>query len=89
MNGHCHLILPKTKKLSETEIINMLECLIYNIPVIFGGRVFQQTVCIPMDANSAPLVADLFFYWHEADFIQGLLKKNKKKLSRYINFMFR
>jgi hypothetical protein len=33
-----------TKKLSETDIINMLEFLIDNIIVIFGGRVFQQTV---------------------------------------------
>ena len=32
-----------TKKFSETDIINMLEFLIDNIFVIFGGRVFQQT----------------------------------------------
>jgi hypothetical protein len=33
-----------TKKFSETDIINMLEFLIDNIFVIFGGRAFQQTV---------------------------------------------
>jgi hypothetical protein len=33
-----------TKKFSETDIINMLEFLIDSIFVIFGGRVFQQTV---------------------------------------------
>jgi hypothetical protein len=32
----------------KTYIINMLEFLIDNIFVIFGGRVFQQTVGIPM-----------------------------------------
>jgi hypothetical protein len=37
-----------TKKFSETNIINMLEFLIDNIFVIFGGRVFQQTVGITM-----------------------------------------
>jgi hypothetical protein len=42
----------------------MLEALIDNIFVIFGGRVFQQIVGIPM-----------FLYSYEADFIQGLLKK--------------
>ena len=31
------------KKFSETDIIKMLEFLIYNISIIFGGRVFQQT----------------------------------------------
>ena len=35
-----------TKKLSETDIFNMLEFLIDNIFVMFGGRVFQQTVGI-------------------------------------------
>jgi len=49
--------------------------------VIFGGRVFQQTVGIPMCTNCAPLLADLFLYLYEADFIQGLLKKNEKKLA--------
>jgi hypothetical protein len=37
-----------TKNFSETDIINILEFLIDNIFVIFGGRVFQQTVDIPM-----------------------------------------
>ena len=32
---------------------------------------------------------DLFLYSYEADFIQGLLKKNKKKLARSFNSTFR
>ena len=67
----------------------MFEFLIDNIFDMFGGRVFQQTVGIPMGTNCAPLLADLFLYSHEADFIQGLLKKNKKKLARSFNFTFR
>ena len=78
-----------TKKFSETDIINMLEFLIDNIFVIFGGRVFQQTVGIPMGTNCVPLLADLFLYSYEADLIQGLLKKNEKKLARSFNFTFR
>ena len=31
-----------TKKFSETNIFNMLELLIYNICVMFGGRVFLE-----------------------------------------------
>jgi hypothetical protein len=61
--------------------INMLEFLIDNIFVFFGGRVFQQTVGIPMGTNCAPLLVDLLLYSYEADFIQGLLKKNEKKLA--------
>jgi len=56
----------------------MLEFLIHSIFVIFGGRVFQQTVGIPMDTNCAPLLADLFIYSYEAELIQGFLNKNEK-----------
>jgi hypothetical protein len=78
-----------TKQFSETDIFNMLEFLIDNIFVMFGGRVLQQTVGIPMSTNCAPLLADLFLYSYEAEFIQGLLKKSKKKLARSFNFTFR
>jgi hypothetical protein len=78
-----------TKYFSDTDIINMLEFLIDNIFVIFGGCVFQQTVGIPMGTNCDRLLADLFHYWYEADLIQGLLKKNEKTLARSFNFMFR
>ena len=37
-----------TKKFSETYISNMLELLIDNILAMFSGRVFQQTVSIPI-----------------------------------------
>jgi hypothetical protein len=64
----------------------MLQSLIDNIVVIFGGRVFQKRDIIPMGIDCASLLADLFHYLHDADFIQGLLKKNKKKLARSFNF---
>ena len=78
-----------TIKFSETDIINMLECLIDNIFIMFGGHVFQQTVGIPLGTKCAPLLTDFFLYLYEADYIQGLLKKNEKKLARSFNFTFR
>jgi hypothetical protein len=71
-----------TKMFSETDIINILEFLIDNIFVIFGGRVFQQTVGIPMGTN-------LFLYSYEAYSIQWLLKQNEKNLAWSFNFTFR
>ena len=65
----------------------MVESLI-DIFVMFGGCVFQQTVSISMITNCAPLLGDLLLYSYEADFIQGLLKKNGKKLARSFNFKF-
>jgi hypothetical protein len=70
-------------------MIKMLEFLIDNIFVMLDGRVFQQTVSIPMGINCASLLFDLFLYSHEADFIQGLLKKSVKNLARSFNFTFR
>ena len=67
----------------------MLEFLIDNIFVMFGGRVFQQTVGISMGTNCVSLLIDLFFYSYEADFVQGLFTKNEKKLARSFNLTFR
>jgi hypothetical protein len=67
----------------------MLEILIDTILDMLGGRVFQQTVGIPMGINCAPILADLFLYSCETDFIQGILNKNEKKLARSFNFTFR
>ena len=36
------------QKYSDADVINMLEYLIDNIFVEFGGRIFQQTIGIPM-----------------------------------------
>jgi hypothetical protein len=78
-----------TKKFSEAEIINMLEFFIENTFAMLSGRVFQQTVGIPMRINCTPLLPDLFIYSYDVYFIQGLLKKNEMKLARSFNFTFR
>ena len=60
-------------KYTEEDIIKMLEFLVDNIFVVFAGKVFQQIVGIPMGTNCAPLLADIFLYSYEAEFIQSLL----------------
>jgi hypothetical protein len=67
----------------------MLEFVIDNIFAMIGGRVFQQTVDIPMGTNRDPLLADLFVYSNEANFMEWLLKRKEKKLARPFNFTFR
>ena len=57
------------QKYSDADVIKMLEYLIDNIFVEFGGRIFQQTIGIPMGTNCAPLLADLFLYSYEAEFV--------------------
>jgi hypothetical protein len=42
---------------------------------------FNRLVALHMGTNCASLLADLFLYSFEADFIQGLLKKKRKEAS--------
>ena len=67
----------------------MLEFLVDNIFVVFAGKVFQQTVGIPMGTNCAPLLADIFLYSYEAEFIQSLLSTGKKHLASRFNLTYR
>ena len=66
-----------------------MEHLIDNIFVGFGGRIFRQTVGIPIETNCAPLLADLFSYSYGAEFIQGLMKAGEKRLAQQFNFTYR
>ena len=74
---------------SDAGVIKMLEYLIDNSFVEFGGRIFQQTIGIPMGTNCAPLLADLFLYSYEAEFVQSLLQAGKKHLAQQFNFTYR
>ena len=76
-------------KYTEEDIIKMLEFLVDNIFVVFAGKVFQQIVGIPMGTNCAPVLADIFLYSYEAEFIQSLLSAGKKRLASQFNFTYR
>ena len=57
----------------------MLEFLVDNIFVVFGGKVCQQIVGIPMGTNCAPLLADIFLYLYDAEFICSLCSQLERK----------
>ena len=77
------------KKFFETDFIKMLQFLIDNIFTLFGGVVFKRHSIFLKGTNCVPFLSNLFIYSYEVDFIQGLLKKNEKKLTRSFNFKFR
>ena len=61
----------------------------------FDGMVYQQIVGIPMGTNCAPLIADLFLYCYERDFMLNLQKSTQFDLidkfndtSRYLDDIF-
>ena len=66
----------------------MLAFLIDNICVSFGGTLLQQVVGIPMVTNCAPLLADLFLYSYEWEFLQKLVKDKKIHEARALSASF-
>ena len=70
-------------------MIKILEFLVDNIFVVFAGKVFQQIIGIPIGTVCAPLLADIFLYSYEAEFIQSLLSVGKKRLASQFNFTYR
>jgi hypothetical protein len=55
----------------------------------FGGTLFQQVVGTPMGTNCAPLLADLFLYSYESEFLQKVVKDKKIHEARAFNFTYR
>ena len=82
-------LIRRTSKLKKTSSTKMLEFLVDNICVVFAGKVFQQITGIPMGTNCAPLLADIFLYSYEAEFIQSLLSNDRKRLTSKFNFTYR
>ena len=70
-------------------LLSMLEFLIDNIFVSFGGILFQQVVGIPMGTNCAPHIVDLFLYSYESECLQKLVKDKKIHEARAFNFTYR
>ena len=67
------------------ELCEAFTYLMENIYVQFDGNVYQQIVRIPMGTNYAPLIADLFLYCNERDFMSDLLKSKRHDLIDMFN----
>ena len=68
-----------------------LTFLLDNIYFRFGSKLYRQIVCIPMGTYCAPLVADLFLFCYERDFMLSLSEENQSGViafnstSRYLD----
>ena len=54
------------------ELVESVSFLLDNIYVRFGTSIYKQIIGIPMGTNCAPLIADLFLYCYERDFMLSL-----------------
>ena len=69
-----------------------LHYLLDNMFIRFGSKLHRQIVGIPMGTNCAPLVADLFLFFYERDFMLSLSDNNQTDIieafdptSRYLD----
>jgi hypothetical protein len=75
--------------LFEFYLKNMWNCSLTQQIVSHNGTLFQQVVDIPKATNCAPLLADLFLYSYESEFLQKLVKDKNIHETRAFNFTYR
>ena len=77
---------PKRYKLwSCQKMCDALHYLLDNIFIRFGSKLYRQIVGIPMGTNCAPLVADLFLFCYERDFMLSLSDNNQADIIEAFN----
>ena len=66
------------------KMCDALHYLLDNIFIRFGLKLYRQVVGIPMGTNCAPLVADLFLFCYEGDFMLSLSDNNQTDLLKLL-----
>ena len=66
-------------------VCNALSFLLENIYFRFGNKLYRHIVGIPMGTNCAPLVADLFLFCYERDFMTSLSDDNQSDITEAFN----
>ena len=67
------------------KVCDALVYLLVNIFIRFGTKLYRQTIGIPMGTNCAPLVADLFLFCYERDFMKFLSRENQADIIEAFN----
>ena len=74
--------LKKYHAWSRQNVCDALTFLLDNIFIRFGTKLYRQVVGIPMGTDYAPLVADLFLFYYERDFMMSLSDDTQMLLMR-------
>ena len=67
------------------KVCDALVYLLDNIFIRFGTKLYRQTIGILMGTNCAPLVADLFLFCYERDFMKSLSRENQGDIIEAFN----
>ena len=76
------------RNISKQQLVDMIVYLVDNIYVQVGNGVFCQCIGIPMGTNCAPLLENLYLFYHEYTFMKELIKTNMSK-AKYFSSTFR
>ena len=73
------------KAVTAVHLVELFNYLIDNIYVCVDSSVFKQSVGIPMGTDCAPVVASLFLFAYEYEFMKGLLKDHITLANKFSN----
>ena len=68
-----------------SNVCKALTFLLDNIFVRYGDTIYRQVIGIPMGTNCAPLVADLFLFCYERDFMLSLKRDSQADVIKAFN----
>ena len=68
------------------KVCEALTFLLDNFYIRFGSKLYRQIIGIPMGTNCAPLVADLFLFCYERDFMLSLSEDNQSDVIEAFNW---
>ena len=74
-----------THNLTVNQLVEMFNFLTDNVYIQIGSAVYQQTIGIPMGTDRASLVADLFLFSYEFEFMKSLIWTDLSVAAKFSN----
>ena len=76
-------------ELEFIDYLSLLEWLNGLYYLVTISNLFRQVIGIPMGTNCAPLLADLFLYSYENEFLDDMIRSGHRRLARSFNLCYR
>jgi hypothetical protein len=75
--------------LGEEELADLIDLLVDNIYVVYGGQVYKQDIGIPMGTDCAPFLANLYLFALEHQWISKLQETGQVERARNCSMVYR
>ena len=71
--------------MNRNQIKDIVTFIIKNTYLDQNNKIFHQRKGIPMGTDAAPMIANLYLYWYESNFIDKICVTDKEEAKRYNN----